>query len=107
MIVPDKPSDADKLTLLFAFYDPDTTDCAGTSYIETIALGVEDGNITMAKKGYSAGSGAISGFAVVGKNVVVAKSGRGEQKATISKVPGVKPPWSSGAPTPIGWRELQ
>lgn len=108
LIVP-KNNSGGSIQALFAVYDPDTTDCAGTSYIITLDITVsESGNATVSHSGSSAGSGASSGFAVVGKFVVVAKSGIGEgQRATISRVPGVTPKTNTGTPTPTIWRELQ
>jgi hypothetical protein len=94
---------------IFAVYDPDTTDCAGTSYIVTIKISyASNGNLAPEATAYSAGSGAVSGFAVVGGKVIVARSGVGEgQRATISKVPDVSLTSVGGAPGPQVWRELQ
>jgi hypothetical protein len=95
---------------LFACYDPDTADCAGTSYVVLLDIAVgTTGLPTVTKAGYSAGSGAISGFAIVGNKVVVARSGVGEgAQASLSTVPGVEPiTGQANAPRPVWWRELQ
>ncbi len=109
LVVPDNPTESQKLTAVIALYDPDTTDCAGTSYIIVMNFSMdENGNVTTSNSGYSAGSGAISGFAIVGRGVVVAKSGIGEgQKATPQKVKGIENIPGGGAATPISWREIQ
>lgn len=94
---------------VFSIYDPDTTDCAGTSYIIIMKINIgSNGSISATTSGYSAGSGAVSGFAIMGQSVVIAKSGVGEgAQATISKVPGLTIQSGSGRPTPVWWRELQ
>jgi len=109
MVVPDNPTESQKLTAVIALYDPDTTDCAGTSYIIVMNFSIdENGNVTTSNSGYSAGSGAISGFAIVGRGVIVAKSGIGEgQKATPQKVRDIDNLPGGGAATPISWREIQ
>lgn len=109
MIVPETSAGSSKPTALFSLYDPDTTDCAGTSYVIVLTIDIsETGNATVSHSGYSAGSGAASGFAIIGRSVVVAKSGIGEGKrASVSKVPGVTPTWNTGQPAPVMWRELQ
>lgn len=94
---------------VFSIYDPDTDDCAGTSYIVKMSVSLSSTGVpTASTSAYSAGSGAVSGFAIVGSDVVVAKSGVGEgAKATISRVPDLKIEAGTGTPTPIWWRELQ
>lgn len=109
MVIPETSAGSAKPTALFSIYDPDTTDCAGTSYVVVLTIDISDtGSVTVSHSGYSAGSGAASGFAILGTSVVVAKSGIGEgQRATVSKVPGVTPTWNTGRPAPVLWRELQ
>lgn len=102
-------NDSSSPQAVFSIYDPDTLDCAGTSYIVIIKINIDsNGEISATTSGYSAGTGAVSGFAVMGQNVVIAKSGVGEgESATISKVPGLTIQSGSGQPTPVWWRELQ
>ncbi len=103
-------NDSKPVIAVFSVYDPDTLDCAGTSYIVKMVVTIDSttGVPTATTTAYSAGSGAVSGFAIVGSEVVVAKSGVGEGKrASISKVPGLKIEVGSGVPTPVWWRELQ
>ncbi|MGC8762332.1 MAG: pilus assembly protein [Acidobacteriota bacterium] len=94
---------------LFLVYDPDTADCAGTSYIVKVTFDVSGGvpqNVTSTT--YEAGSGAGSGFAIAGSRVIVARSGVGQgKKATIETVPGVNPSQGHGNPAPSWWRELK
>ena len=107
LLIPTK--DSLPVVAVWSLYDPDTDDCAGTSIIVKMTIELDNlGAPTASTTSYSAGSGAVSGFAIVGTDVVVAKSGVGEgKKATISKVPGLKIEAGSGVPAPIWWRELQ
>lgn len=94
---------------LFLVYDPDTADCAGTSYIVKVEFEISGGvpaNVTPTT--YEAGSGAGSGFAIAGSRVIVARSGVGQGKrATIETVPGVNPSQGLSNPEPSWWRELK
>ncbi|MEW5764315.1 MAG: pilus assembly protein [Acidobacteriota bacterium] len=94
---------------LFSVYDPDTADCAGTSYIVRITFDITEGAPSLdSSTTYEAGSGASSGFAIAGNRVIVARSGVGKgKKATISTVPGVNPSQGTSNPEPNWWRELK
>ncbi|MEW6758147.1 MAG: hypothetical protein AB1347_08000 [Acidobacteriota bacterium] len=94
---------------LFSVYDPDTADCAGTSYIVRITFDITEGAPSLdSSTTYEAGSGASSGFAIAGNRVIVARSGVGKgKKATISTVPGVNPSQGTSNPEPSWWRELK
>jgi Tfp pilus tip-associated adhesin PilY1 len=94
---------------LFSVYDPDTVDCAGTSYIVRITFDIDEGAPGLdTTTTYEAGSGASSGFAIAGNRVIVARSGVGKgKKATISTVPGVNPSQGTSNPEPSWWRELK
>ncbi len=95
---------------LFLLYDPDSADCAGTSYIVklTVTIGATGVPAQNSLDVYSAGSGAGSGFGISGGKVIVAKSGVGKGKrAGVSEVPGVNPTEGLSNPLPIWWRELQ
>jgi hypothetical protein len=94
---------------VFLLYDPDTADCAGTSYIVKLSFDIVSG-APHAKSTdvYGAGSGAASGFAVAGSAVIVAKSGVGSgSQASISKVPGLNPTEGLTNPVPVWWREVK
>ena len=107
LLIPTK--DSLPVIAVWSLYDPDTDDCAGTSIIVKMTITLDDNGVpTASTSSYSAGSGAVSGFAIVGTQVVVAKSAVGEgKKATISKVPGLEIETGAGTPVPIWWRELQ
>jgi hypothetical protein len=94
---------------VFLLYDPDTSDCAGTSYIVKLSFDIVSGAPHVKSTDvYGAGSGAASGFAVAGSAVVVAKSGVGSgSQASISKVPGLNPTEGLTNPTPVWWREVK
>lgn len=107
LLIPTK--DTLPVVAVWSLYDPDTDDCAGTSIVVKMTITLDDNGVpTSSTSSYSAGSGAVSGFAIVGSNVVVAKSAVGEgAKASVSKVPGLTIESGTGTPTPIWWRELQ
>ncbi len=100
-----------KPQVLFEVYDPDTTDCAGTSYVIQVEVTMPVGsapasaavtNMTMA------GSGAGSGFAIIGDSAFVAKSGVGAgNQAQLSVVPHINPTQGMGSTSPVWWRQLQ
>lgn len=94
---------------VFLLYDPDTADCAGTSYIVKLTFDIVSGVPHVKSTDvYGAGSGAASGFAVAGSAVIVAKSGVGSgSTASISKVPGLNPTEGLTNPVPVWWREVK
>lgn len=94
---------------LFLVYDPDTADCAGTSYIVKVEFDISGGvPSSVTPTTYEAGAGAGSGFAIAGGRVIVARSGVGQgKKASISSVPGVNPSQGLSNPEPSWWRELK
>jgi hypothetical protein len=105
LLVPN--NDSGEAIALFAVYDPASGDCAGTSYVIKIVFDPT----TLASAAVTVsliGSGAISGFAVAGNVIVVAKSGIGAgTRATAPVVPNVTVGGSSNGMQPIWWRELQ
>lgn len=102
---------SEKPLALFLVYDPDTmASCAGESFMVLLTINIASTGVPTASqvKAYSAGYGAGSGFAIVGNQVVVGKSGVGAGgKANLGGGGPPPPPIPIGTPEPVWWRELQ
>lgn len=105
LLVPN--SDNGLALALYPIYDPDSGDCAGTSYVIVVEFDPADLSTTDMTVNVI-GSGAISGFTIAGNQVIISKSGVGARsRASTQAVPALEIGSGANGYKPLWWRELQ